>query len=81
MSETKAERYARIIKEGKLRDLDEAPKDRPIDCLCVDTWGGADPGHYFAQRGQWSGTHWRSKSGSLVVAWRELPETPADGST
>lgn len=72
MTETKKETFARIVKEGGWRDLDRAPKDRPIECLCVDSYGGADPGHYFAQRGRWSGTHWASKSGSLVVAWREL---------
>jgi hypothetical protein len=70
MAETKQERFARIMSEGGWRELDCAPKDQAIDCLCLDTHGGADPGHYFSQPGRWSGTHWGSRSGSLVVAWR-----------
>lgn len=77
-TETKQERFDRIMKEGRWRDLADAPKDRPIECLCLDTYGGADPGRYFAQPGRWSGTHWQSRSGSLVVAWRAPAPHPGD---
>ena len=74
MTETKADRFDRIKKEGGWLDLETAPKDgSKIDCLCLDTFGGSDPGHYFAQPGRWSGSHWASRSGSLVVAWKPRP--------
>lgn len=55
--------------EGMWRDVTEAPKDREFICLCVRGSGGASRPEFFVGRAHWSGAHWQSRTGDLVVAW------------